>query len=231
VRRIVPVVWLLASSACNDSAVSIEYYGASDYAFSRAERRVIQDVAESTALEVRRFLPALPTTLTLQVRPGDDVIEETGETATAIPPNTVHWTVDPKRHGGVQAIAGQQLRATLFHEFHHLVRDAMVPSRSLIDRAVTEGMATAFERDFARADTPWGRYPDEVSSWVSELMALPSDAPREAWMFRHPDGRRWIAFRVGTYLVDRASRASGKTPADLVSTSTEAVLELAGARR
>ena len=69
-------------------------------------------------------------------------------------------------------IVETQLRATLFHEFHHLVRDANVPSRSLMDRAVTEGMATAFERDFAGADAPWGKYPDNVSDWVAELWHL-----------------------------------------------------------
>lgn len=46
-------------------------------------------------------------------------------------------------------------------------------------------------------------------------------------MFRHPDGRRWIAYKVGTYLVDRAVRASGKTPAELVVTSTRELVELA----
>jgi hypothetical protein len=234
-RRTIPhlraCLALACLSACTSAAgegVVVEYFGASAYTFSRAERRVIETIANAAAAEVRRALPALPRTLTLQVRPGGEVIAETGETATAILPGTVHWTVDPTRHGGVRAIAGKQLRATLFHELHHLVRDASVRSITLIDRAVTEGLATAFERDAAGGATPWGQYSDEVSAWTTELMALPDDTRRDHWMGRHPDGRRWIAFKVGTYLVDRAVRASGRSPADLVSEPTAQILLLAG---
>jgi hypothetical protein len=91
-------------------------------------------------------------------------------------------------------------------------------------------MATAFERDLARTRPPWGAYPDDVAGWLGELLALPPGAPRRPWMFRHPDGRRWIGFKVGTYLVDRAARASGRTPATMVGLSTDEVLRLAGAR-
>jgi hypothetical protein len=48
-------------------------------------------------------------------------------------------------------------------------------------------------------------------------------------MFQHPDGRRWIAYKVGTYLVDRAIAASGKSSAELVLTPTREVLEMARA--
>lgn len=88
----------------------------------------------------------------------------------------------------MRAIAEKQLRATVFHEFHHLVRDAAVRSKSLIDRAVTEGMATAFERDFARADTPWGRYPDEGPVPIFCQLARRSTTPvipRRLPEFRH----------------------------------------------
>ena len=43
----------------------------------------------------------------------------------------------------------------------------------------------------------------------------------------HPDGTRWIGYRAGTYLVDRAMRASGKSAADLVAMPTEDLLRLA----
>jgi uncharacterized protein YjaZ len=98
---------------------------------------------------------------------------------------------------------------------------------SLMDRVISEGMATAFERDFAGATYPWGQYPDDVAAWVTELMALPKDAPRDHWMSRHPDGRRWIGYKAGTYLVDRAIKASGKSAAELVSASTEDVIRMA----
>jgi hypothetical protein len=61
-------------------------------------------------------------------------------------------------------------------------------------------------------------------------MSLPPGADSNFWVrARHPDGRRWVGMRAGTYLVDRAMKASGQSAADLVSSSTKAVVEMATA--
>ena len=104
-----------------------------------------------------------------------------------------------------------------------------------MDHVIGEGMASVFEREFGGATYPFMEYPDDVSGWVTELLALPDldpftpdgQAQRRNWMSRHPDGRHWIGYRAGTYLVDRASRASEKSAADLVTLPTEGVLQLA----
>jgi uncharacterized protein YjaZ len=196
--------------------------------FSRAERRAIEQVADAAARDVRTLLPALPNRLQLVVRTGHDVIPETGETATAALPDSVYWTVDPAR--GVLSIVRTELRASLFHELHHLVRDARVPRHRLIDAVVTEGLATAFERDFGKASPPWGMVPPEVMEWTRQVLLQPDTAPREPWLSQHPDGRRWIGLRVGTFLADRAARASGRSAAELVVTPTEEIVRLAGVR-
>lgn len=219
----------LLFSACARREVQVEFYRAHDYSFSAEERAAITTIAEKTALEVRRLLPALPRELILRVQAGarEDVIPETGETASSLPPYAVRWIVDPQRSGGALATIHQQLRATLFHEFHHLVRWRESERETILDRAVTEGLATAFERDSAGAAAPWGLYPAEVSAWLDELRALPPDADRKIWMFHHPDGRRWIGYKVGTYLADQAAARSKKTPAELAILSTEEVIALA----
>jgi len=224
--------YFLLSVACVSCGgahpTTVEFYIVDGYRFSQAERDTIQNIADATALEVRRFLPTLAGELVLKVYPdGSDVIDETGAAGSVAVPRVVYWTVDPKRAGGVVAIAKTHLRSTLFHEFHHLVRGMSVSPESLVDHVITEGMATVFERDFAGAVYPWGEYPDDVSAWVTELMALPNDARRDPWMVRHPDGRRWIGYKAGTYLVDRAAKASGKSAAELVSASTEDVIRMA----
>jgi hypothetical protein len=96
-------LWFLVvvtASACGPHDVAVEFYFADGYHFSKAERREVQSTADATAGEVRRLLPTLPRNLVLRVYAGKSVIPETGETATAIPPNTVVWTVDPSRIGG-----------------------------------------------------------------------------------------------------------------------------------
>ena len=46
------------------------------------------------------------------------------------------------------------------------------------------------------------------------------------WMYRHPDGRRWVGMRAGTYVADQATRRSGKSAAELVNAAD--ILRLAG---
>jgi uncharacterized protein YjaZ len=91
---------------------------------------------------------------------------------------------------------------------------------SFMDGVVSEGLATAFERDAGGRLPPWGQYPQEASAWVAELLQLPLTAPYERWMFQHPDGRRRIGYRAGTYIADQAIAASGSSAADLVLVPT-----------
>lgn len=205
--------------------LTIRFLRSESYTFTRAERRAIEDGAVAAIAEVRRLLPGVPALIELTVRPGISVTPETGQGGDAMPPNGIMLTIDPSRPGGVMAIMNAWLRPFMFHELHHLVRYAAAgaPS-SLVEHAVTEGMATAFERDFAGATPPWGLYPENVAEWATELLALPSDTPRTEWLFRHPDGRRWMGYKVGTYWVDQARAQSGKSAADLVAMPSGEVL-------
>lgn len=212
-------------AACSAPDATVAFYAGEDYRFSEPERNLVEDIAEATAIEARHVLPSLPADLVIRVYPGKDVIPETGETGTVLPPTTVVWLVDPGHEGGVSQVATSWLRASLLHEFHHLVRSQTITSRSMMDEVISEGMATVFERDVARVMPPWGRYPDNVADWVNELSALPAGADINHWVrAMHPDGRRWIGMRAGTYLVDRAIALSGRTAAELVSATTDEVL-------
>jgi uncharacterized protein YjaZ len=97
-----------------------------------------------------------------------------------------------------------------------------------MDGVVSEGLATAFERDFGGRRPPWGDPPDEVAAWIAELRLLPASAPYHHWMFRHPDGRQWIGYRAGTWIADRAIAASGRSAAELACAPAGEVLALAG---
>lgn len=220
-------IWLflaVASAGCGRHQTTVTFDTFGGYVFSSAERRAIQNIADATAREVRRVLPALPNELVLRVDASKKVIPETGENGSAAPPNVVYWTVDPSIRGGVEAIVRDELRLSLAHEFHHLVRASSVTATTLMDEVVNEGMATAFEREFGGATGPWGTYPDNVSAWVDELLALPPAASRKDWLYLHPDGRRWIGYKAGTYLVDRAMRASGRSAAELVAMPSDEIV-------
>ncbi|NWO07227.1 MAG: hypothetical protein HLX50_16520 [Alteromonadaceae bacterium] len=202
--------------------------------FSKDARRAIGEVCADAEPEIRSLLGYLPENIDLACQTGPSVIPETGEMGTAIAPNRVGWTVDYRLPGGVATIARTQLRFTLFHELHHLVRGWVmyggVAPNSFMDGVVSEGLATVFERDFAGREAPWGEYPEDVQNWVTELLELPVSAPYNQWMFQHPDGRRWIGYRAGTYIADQAILASGYSAADLVLISTDEILKMSGIR-
>lgn len=200
--------------------------------FSEADRCAIQNVCEAVEPEVRALLPMLPGHIEIAAQTGKHVLPQTGERGLAVTAHRVEWVVDPGRLGGVEATAKSQLRCTLFHEFHHLSRGWVKAGGKrwdrFIDGAICEGLATAFERDFGGRKPPWGAYSAEVAAWVEELLALPLNAPYHHWMFQHPDGRKWIGYRAGTFIADQVFKATGRTSADLATTPTDDILAMAG---
>lgn len=213
--------------SCTRHDVSVEP-PSTGRALTDVERRAIQAVADEAFRDARASLEGLPPRLTLIVNWGKDVIPETGENGAAAYPGNIGWTLDPDRN--VLAAVRARLRSTLFHELHHLARASRVETVTLVDHVVSEGLATAFERDFGGAVVPWGEPPSDGIAWAHEILGQPETAPLDTWIYRHPDGRRWIGMRVGTFLADRASKASGKSPAALVFAPSAEVVRLAEVR-
>ena len=200
--------------------------------FSNSARSAIQGVCDAAEPEIRALLPTLPGVIEVAAQTGKRVLPQTGELGSATTPVRVTWVVDADRPGGVAATAQSQLRQTLFHELHHLARGWVKSGGKrwprFIDGVVCEGLATAFERDFGGRTPPWGSYPDNIATWVHELLGLPANALYHHWMFQHPDGRQWIGYRAGTFIADRAFAGTGRTSADLATASTDEVLAMAG---
>ncbi len=217
-------------SSCGQHAITVQSRIVEDHAFSRAELRTIQTIGDDTTREVRRLLPTLPAALVLEVFPAADVIDELGYRGEEMV-SSVYWAVNPHHGDGVAAIAEAHLRPFLFQAFYRLVRYQSVNWRSIPDFMIGSGLTTVFARDYADTTYPWTDYPPEVADWVTELLALPDDTEYGPWRNRHPDGRRWIGIRAGTYLVDQAVQASGKSVVDLVSTPTDEIIEMAHVAR
>ena len=223
------VVVAVIVPSCNTQAITVNYRIVDDYRFSWSERRMIQSIADTAIRDVRALLPTLPEDLVLDVRASDDVIPELGYTGSPVG-RTVYWRVDPHRQEGVRAIADRYLRTFLFFACYQLLREQSLDHTSLMDFVVSRGLETVFGRDLGGTAEPWAEYPPEVQEWVIELQGVPDTAPRDHWMNRHPDGRRWIGSKAGVYLVDRAIAASGHSVMELMSASTEDVLQAAGSR-
>jgi uncharacterized protein YjaZ len=220
--------FVLVLTGCAERGVAVRFFRSESYTFSSNEQRLVRRIAESATREVRALLPGVPPLIEITVRPGPHVIPETGTGGDAMPPTAIMVTIDASRSEGVEAITKKWLRQLLFHEIHHLVRWQLSGApRSIVERAVFEGMATAFERDFAGDQVAlWGVYPEDVAKWADEVSRLPPEASSQEWLFRNPDGRRWIGYKVGTFWVDEARKRSGRSAADLVTTPALDVIAL-----
>ena len=200
-------------------------------AFPPATLKLIQTLVDQAEHEVRQSLPALEEDIYLELTTGTEVIDSTGELGIALDTNRMRWVVNPAS-GPVADIAKSHLRRTFFHEAHHLVRGwaryAVDEPITIMDAAVAEGLASAYQRDFGNSGVGWSNFPKEIDEWVAEVLALENARDYHQWMFQHNDGRRLIGYRVGLYVVDKAIKASGKNAAQLVNIPTETILAMAG---
>jgi hypothetical protein len=190
----------------------------------------IVDVSNGAEKEIRQHLPTLERDLYLIINPSKLVIPETGDGGFTLGPHCIRWDVDPDR--GIAAVAREHLRRTLFHECHHAVRLQRRPQEAeVVDWptvAVFDGLASVFEGAAGGQRLPFQDYDEQmIAHWAAELFAQPVDETWLQWKFEHPDGRRNIAYRVGTWISDRAVRSSGRSAADLVWESPTDVVALA----
>ena len=172
---------ILYPQSCGQHAITVQYRVAEDYRFSRAERRVIQEIADTATRDARRLLPAFPRRLVIVVRTGEveeDLDARTGhieefDATGQIAGKTIYWVVDPHRGDDVVTIAKAGLRSFLFLTYYAAVRDMTVPRGSALDSVVRICLATAFARDFSgdAYPWPWEQYPEDIATWVDELMA------------------------------------------------------------
>jgi hypothetical protein len=168
----------LPYSSCGETdRVTVQFYIVDGYGFSQAERDLIQDIADSTAIEVEQLLPTLPTQLILKVQAGRVVSPDTGEAASVVRPNTVRWTVDPHRTRVVSAIAQAELRRPLFPVWYYLVRTQTLNNTLLMDQVIVGQVLSPTRGNVHRGCASNGG--DQI---ISGLLPLPSHchSPAEA---------------------------------------------------
>jgi uncharacterized protein YjaZ len=206
----------------------VDFQDADWYRFTDRDREVITALAADAERTVRRLLPLAPT-VRLLVEPSHSVLEATGDNAQTVAPDLIRWQVDPARD--VVTVATDHLVKAFTHEAFHAARFRQLAAEagggSWINVAIGEGLATAFARDVAGADEPWSRYdPAAIEGWAEELFVQPFDNTAFVdYRVRHADGREWIAYRVGTWLIDSLTARTGGTAADLVWTSSGVIAQ------
>jgi len=182
--------------------------------------------------EACTLLPELPDDITFQdnnnlIIPG---YPTGGFTAS---PSLVKLGVDSNWPDASELAAG--LRATILHEAYHVVQGYSGEASkkhpfSAIESAVYEGCATVFARQYAGKTPGWAQYEDEQTmlSWFKELCGVADGQDYKNLRFFDPaTGRRWVVYKTGVFIVDRALQMSGLDITELRLKSINEVLELA----
>lgn len=200
------------------------------YIFDEQTVKLIECSASDTETQIRKLLPSLSAELTLTVLPSQNVIPELGRAGYALSSNAVEFKFDPNSKLGTETVLTEGLKSALYHELHHAARMKTVKwGGNLLERAIFEGLAIVFERENCGSNPPFGRYDSQsIGEWTIELIDNKDTGSKQDWFFDHPDGRKWIGYRVGTYIVDQAISNSQETSATLVDASADEVLQLSG---
>lgn len=123
----------------------------------------------------------------------------------------------------------KQVNAMVFHEMNHAARlHLRIWHKSFLDSCVLEGLATVFAREYAGYDAPWGEYSEpEAKEWLKEIKKAGKGIQFDEYMYTHPDGRKWIGYKCGTYIIDQANKNSGKSIIELTQMECKDILGLA----
>ena len=189
---------------------------------------VVQTITDAVE-DVSKILPNIPKYVNIVISPttSDDVIPETGEIGMTYNDEYVSITFDFTAPYPIEKLRAS-LRGTVFHELVHTVTFSHEPwSASVLFGLVTEGLATVFEREYSGAKPLWGQYEDDetMQEWRDEVNSLPESGEKNFdYFFNHPDGRKWIAYKTGTWMVDTLV-ASGEDLFALMMMSHGEILE------
>jgi hypothetical protein len=204
--------------------------------FTQPQKEFIREAIFDSETEVRNLLPKLPDSIMVIVENVDwnlDIVGGvTGRTETNSPPLVMVQISNNYREGQIDSVQAA-LRATIFHEFHHLSRGWAIQdnkfSYGIPNAMVNEGLAVAFTEIYTGNINEVNAFNDEADNWVREILELPLDADYSDWvMGEHPDGRTYIGYRTGNFLIRKAMTKSGKNILELSELMPDEIIKLAG---
>ena len=170
------------------------------------EREVLVDTITQALNEAATHLPPLSPYLNIVISPDQEAsIPETGDMGFTWDDELIDIYFDPTLPFGKESLL-KNLRSTAFHELNHAARGVAIPFETTpIEALVSEGLATHFDKQYTGTQAPWGIYEDDATmqAWLEEVLALPSGQKHPEYLFDHSDGRRWIIYKTGTWIVDR----------------------------
>jgi uncharacterized protein YjaZ len=199
--------------------------------YGLTQQKVTNSIEEGLRATAK-LLPSLSEHLNIAVRPYfSGIIPEYGTGARTHDSQFIEIWFDKSVPHGVEKTL-RSLCHTVFHEGNHAARwNSVDEDYRLVEGAVFEGLATVFEREHAGYQPLYGKYEDDVTmkKWFAEIKATEDDwSKREGLFFDSPDGRRWVGYKTGTWLIDKAMKKSGRSVVELTELPADEIISLAG---
>jgi len=200
--------------------------------FSQAE---VEGVVKAAYNRASKLLPTLSTNLNIVIRPNkNNYIKETGDNGYTYDSELVIIEFSPTLPYGKEDLI-KNMENAVFHECNHAARYRWLYSQgvfepSIVDAGIHEGLATVFAGQYANGISPWGKYEDDetMNKWLEELRQADKNGEHwKDWGFDRADGRKWVGYKTGTWIVDKAIQNSGKSVIDLTSILSKDITELA----
>lgn len=158
-----------------------------------------------------------------------DLIDETNDHGRTHNSEFIEMAFNPTLdETGLNAVLAD-IKPTVFHEMNHAARwNIPIWHTTFLDDCIMEGLANVFTRDYTQGTAPWADYEQEdVDAWLKEIQNAGKNINYEEYLFDHSDGRRWIGYKVGTYIVDKAIKNSDKSIIDLTAMECADIIKLA----
>mgnify|MGYP000347561187 FL=1 len=241
-RSLVLIIPVLCIISCNSNSkkspiANVDVVFQEDsLKFTEPQKVFILEVIRNSEEEVRNLLPNLPDSIKVIVENVDwnlDIVNGvTGRTETNHPP-LVLIQISNNYQGGIIDSVYQGVKSTIFHEFHHLSRGWAIQdnkfSYGIPNAMVNEGLAVVFTEIYTGNINKVNAFTEEADHWVKEILALPLDASYSDWvMGEHPDGRTYIGYRTGNFLVRKAMIKSRRSILELSELMPNEIIKLAG---
>lgn len=206
------------------------FFAESSYEISDEFRHRYETELQSAYDEASSLLSTTSKHINFFVQPREyDLIDETDDHGRAHNSDFLELAFNPTLDtAGLNAVIAN-IKPTVFHEVNHAARfNIPIWHATFLDGCIMEGLANVFARQYAHEKALWADYTQEnAAAWLREIRDIGEGIAYDEYMYKHPDGRRWIGYKVGTYIVDEAIKKSGKSVIELTSMECADILKLA----
>lgn len=170
----------------------------------------LENVARKAVQDASELLPPLSPHFNLTIQFSKEtemMIEGKGFSAMTLSDEWVSICIDPKIILGAKGLLNE-LHVMLMHEYLHASRMYVLDepyNPDPVGSAIEEGLSVIFEQDISGEEVPWGKHEDDVTmrKWFDEISKLPADVRDYEYLIDHPDGRRWIIYKTGTWIIQK----------------------------